>query len=192
MNTKINDKVFEQFPVLESNRLIFRAFEYADVPKLFGMRSNDEVMKYLDTYYHQSEADSRLMIEGIHQSFLKKEGINWVIEEKDSGDFVGYIGFWRMMKENVRAEIGYALHPDFWNCGYMTETGRIILEFGFNSLHLHSVEANVNKENQRSMKLLEKLGFVKEAHFRENYFYNGEFIDSIIYSLLETDFNQKP
>lgn len=101
--------------------------------------------------------------------------------------YIGYFGFWRIEKEHCRAEIGYALNPEFWGNGYMLETMNRLIDFGFNNLKIHSIEANVNQENLSSIRLLEKLNFKKEAHFRENYLFDGKFIDSIIYSLLETD-----
>jgi ribosomal-protein-alanine N-acetyltransferase len=60
----------------------------------------------------------------------------------------------------------------------------LVLKYGFEVLKLHSIEANVNPENIASIKLLEKNNFVREAYFRENYFYNGKFLDSAIYSLV--------
>jgi ribosomal-protein-alanine N-acetyltransferase len=69
----------------------------------------------------------------------------------------------------------------------MFETINCMARFGFKEMKLHSVEANVNPLNERSKKVLERIGFKKEAHFRENYLFNGEFLDSIIYSLLEKD-----
>jgi ribosomal-protein-alanine N-acetyltransferase len=71
----------------------------------------------------------------------------------------------------------------------MSETLKILIDFGFNDLRIHSIEANVNPKNEKSVQLLEKLNFKKEAYFRENYFFNGKFVDSIIYSLLESDLN---
>ncbi len=69
----------------------------------------------------------------------------------------------------------------------MNETFKTLIEFGFNNLQLHSIEANVNPLNQQSIKLLERVGFKKEAHFRQNFFHNGKFMDSFIYCLLESD-----
>ena len=91
------------------------------------------------------------------------------------------------MKDHCRGEIGYALSPEFWGKGYMTEALNKMIDFAFNDLKLHSIEANVNPNNNSSIKLLKRCGFRKEAHYRENYLFNGEFIDSIIYSLLESD-----
>jgi ribosomal-protein-alanine N-acetyltransferase len=187
MNKLINNKVFEEFPILESERLIYRSFLETDAQKLFEIRSNDEVMNYMDTAKHKSVEDAKNLIENIHTSFSEKNGINWAVVEKSSGQLIGYFGFWRMMKDHCRAEIGYALSPEFWGRGYMMETMNRLIDFGFNELKLHSIEANVNPKNTSSIKLLDKSGFKKEAHFRENYFFNGKFIDSVIYSLLESD-----
>ena len=66
----------------------------------------------------------------------------------------------------------------------MQEAMAAVLGYGFSAIGLHSVEANVNPDNQASVRLLEKNGFVREAYFKENYYYNGVFKDSVIYSLL--------
>jgi [ribosomal protein S5]-alanine N-acetyltransferase len=187
MNKAINDKTFEEFPLLESKRLIFRNFLWTDVQKLYEIRSNEKVMNYMDTVKHQTIQDAISLINHINKSFAEKNGVNWAIVEKSSNLFIGYFGFWRMMKDHCRAEVGYALSPEFWGQGYMLETMNTLIDFGFNQLKLHSIEANVNPNNVNSIKLLEKSGFKKEAHFRENYFFEGRFIDSAIYCLLESD-----
>ncbi|MBP6649301.1 MAG: GNAT family N-acetyltransferase, partial [Bacteroidia bacterium] len=76
------------------------------------------------------------------------------------------------------------LHPDYQKQGIMAEALLKVLDYGFKTMKLHSVEANVNPENAGSINLLEKSGFVREAYFRENYYYDGKFLDSAIYSLL--------
>lgn len=188
MELKINENVFEAFPILESKRLKFRSFKKSDAGCLYNMRSNADVLAFMDTESHKSVNDSLMMIDAIQKSYAEKNGINWVVEEKLSGEMIGYIGFWRLMKEHLRAEIGYALHPSFWGIGYMEEAMKTILTFGFEAMNLHSVEANINPKNERSEKVLRKAGFIKEAHFRENYYFDGHFYDSAIYSLLKTCF----
>jgi ribosomal-protein-alanine N-acetyltransferase len=187
MNLKINIGVFDTFPKLESERLIFREFKSSDVQDLFLIRSNDDVMNYMDSYKHKTLKDSEKLISEVHKSFKEQTGLNWAIIEKSTNEFIGYFGFWRIIKEHCRAEIGFALKPEFWGKGYMKETMNSLIEFGFKNLQIHSIEANVNPENKKSIQLLETLNFKKEAHFRENYLFNNRFIDSIIYALLETD-----
>jgi ribosomal-protein-alanine N-acetyltransferase len=76
--------------------------------------------------------------------------------------------------------------------GIMQEALSAVLNYGFELLKLHSVEANVNPNNVSSIKLLERNGFVREAYFKENYYYNNQFLDTAIYSLLTPIPHQTP
>lgn len=188
MNIKINDNIFDNFPNLETKRLYLTEFVKSDAEELFKMRSDDRVLKYLDRDPHKTVEESELMIEKMIYNYTSKAGINWIIRKKDTLDVIGYIGYWRLIRENLRAEIGYAMKPKYWGNGYMQESLTKVIEFGFKEFCLHSIEGNVNPNNLSSIKLLEKFGFIREAYFKEDYFYNGKFLDSAIYSLLETDY----
>lgn len=188
MNIIINDNIFVDFPNFETKRLYFTEFVKGDAEELFKMRSDEKVLKYLDRDPHKSVKESELMIEKMISTYNSKEGINWIIRGKDTLNIIGYIGYWRLVRENLRAEIGYAMKPEYWGNGYMKESLTKVIEFGFKEFCLHSIEANVNPDNAKSIKLLEKFGFKREAYFKEDYFYNGKFLDSAIYSLLETDY----
>ena len=187
MITEIDKSIFKSFPEFESERLLFRKFLLSDAKDLLLIRSNDAVMKYLDIARFESIADAEKMVQTVSESYDKETGINWGIVEKHSNNFIGYFGFWRMIPEHCRAEIGYALKPEYWGRGYMYETINRMVGFGFKNMNLHSIEANVNPDNEKSKKVLEKIGFKKEAYFRENYLFDNRFLDSIIYSLLEKD-----
>jgi ribosomal-protein-alanine N-acetyltransferase len=67
----------------------------------------------------------------------------------------------------------------------MSETLKTMLTFAFEQFGLHSISANVNPNNESSIRLLEKNNFVQEAYFKEDYFFDGKYIDSLIFSLLE-------
>lgn len=67
----------------------------------------------------------------------------------------------------------------------MKEALQAILKYGFETMNLHSVEANVSPLNVASKQLLLSQNFVLEAHFKENYYFNGQFLDSHIYCLLK-------
>jgi len=187
MNFEINKNVFAQFPELESERLYFRRILPSDAEGLYLLRSNDEVMRFMDTKKMESITEAEKMISSIDGSFKNGTGINWGIVEKSSNRFIGYFGFWRIIPEHCRAEIGYVLDPMCWGKGYMIETLKALIKFSFEEMKVHSLEANVNPANSNSIKLLEKTGFKKEAYFRENFLFNNTFYDSVIYSLLEKD-----
>ncbi|MCC8361110.1 GNAT family N-acetyltransferase [Salinimicrobium sediminilitoris] len=187
----INEQYFQEFPQLKTQRLFLRKQELKDAASLQQLRSNDAVMKFMDSDKHLDTKTSEAFIGRNLETYEKKSGFFWVITERESGNFMGDIILHKIDRTNARAEIGYTLHPDYWGHGYMKEAMRAVISFGFNDLALHSIEANINPANDTSRALLLKMGFIKEAYFRENYYYNGKFLDSEIYSLLEKDFLRK-
>jgi len=187
MITEINKNIFKAFPEFESERLLFRKILLSDAKDIFLIRSDDDVMRFMDVLKHHSVSDSEKLIDSMEESYTGETGICWAMIEKRSKTFIGYIGFIRMTPEHCRAEIGYALKPEFWGKGFMYETISRLVKWGFEVMNLHSIEANVNPDNEKSKRVLEKIGFKKEAYFRENYLFDGKFLDSIIYSLLEKD-----
>ena len=184
----INDLHFRYFPQLESERLIFRKFSLNDASEIQEIRSNDKVMSYMDSNKHHTIEDSERFISRNSDRYKNKIGIFWAIIEKNQNQLIGDFAFWNIIRENHRAEIGYTLKPEFWNKGYMTETLLRLIQFGFRDLNLHSFEAEINPNNKNSEQALVKIGFKKEAYFRENRYFNGKYLDSEIYSLLQSDF----
>ena len=179
---------FDFFPELESDRLFFRQLEVSDAPSIYSIRTNDSVMKHMDTERPNSIADSEEFIEENRASYKRKEGIYWGIVEKASQKVVGDFVYWRLVPKHFRAEIGYTLHPDYWGKGYMKEAMSTLINYGFNTIGIHSFEANINPQNDNSRRALLKVGFQKEAYFKESFYYNGKFLDSEIYSLLQQNF----
>ncbi|MNX87160.1 ribosomal-protein-L7/L12-serine acetyltransferase [compost metagenome] len=109
----------------------------------------------------------------------------WAITLKDNPELmIGNVGYWRTDLANHRAEIGYMLHPDYWRQGILSEGLVAAIDFGFNTVGFHSIFANINPGNDASRQLLLKHNFIKEAYFREDYYFEGKFLDSEIYGLL--------
>lgn len=187
MEHSINETVFEKFPELESERLLFTEYKKEDAASLRHIRSHPKVSKYMDSEIPKTTEDTAKRIQDIQQAFVDKKGITWAIREKETNALIGDFGIWKLDKQNCRGEIGYVLSPEYWGKGYMKESMNTLINFAFNTLNLHSLEANVNPENENSKKALLKLNFKQEAYFRENYYYNGKFLDSEIYSLLKSD-----
>lgn len=183
----LNDLYFKTYPSLESDRLVLRAIEISDAKDINEIRSNDEVMTFMDSSAHQSIGDSEKFIQQGIDTYKKGQGFFWAIIDKSTGIMIGDFSFWKIDLKNHRAEIGYTLKPKYWGIGVMSETMKMLLDFGFNQLNLHSFEANINPKNNGSRQLLLKSGFVKEAYFKENYYFNGQYLDSEIYSLIKSE-----
>ena len=110
--------------------------------------------------------------------------------DKQSGESIGSCGFhsWNVMHR--RAEIGYALSDDRWKRkGFMTEALDFVLDFGFQRLNLHRVEACIGPWNEASIALIQKFGFSYEGKMREHYFKNDIHEDSLLYALLQKEYH---
>ncbi|RYF88526.1 MAG: N-acetyltransferase [Chitinophagaceae bacterium] len=173
------------FPQLTTERLLLRAVDATDAAALFALRSNPAAMQFVDRPRFEKQEEAVELVATMQRNVETNTGITWAIALKEEpAAMIGTIGLWRFIKEHYRAEIGYMLLPAFWKKGYMKEASDAVIKFAFNSMNFHSIEANINPHNLASEALLQKSGFVKEAHFRENYYYNGRFFDSVIYSLV--------
>ena len=176
---------FSPFPEIKTERLFLRCITMNDAPELMAMRSMDETMQYIDREKLTSIEEAEALIQKILDSLNSNEGIMWTITLADKPEIlIGTIGYWQMKKQHYRAEIGYMLHPDCWRKGIMKEALLAVIDFGFNEMKLHSIEAHINPANDASAAVLEKTEFVREAYFKEDYFYKGAFLDTAIYSLV--------
>ena len=175
---------FSPLPILETERLILRRVLPSDVKEMFELRSNPETMKYIPrplvTNYDEALAHIKMMEDKIETN----EGINWAITLKGDDKMLGVIGHYRIKPEHYRAEVGYMILPEYHGKGITTEAVQCVVDYGFNTMQLHSIEGVIDPENDASQRVLQKCGFVKEAHFKEYEFYDGKFIDAVVYSKL--------
>jgi len=175
---------FDPFPVLATEHLFLRKITEEDAQQIFFLRSDRDVLRYLDRDPITSIDDALQWIRMIDAGVRSNEYIAWAMSLKNEKELIGTISFWNIRKEHYRSEIGYALHPLHQGKGLMQEAMTVVLDHGFKTMNLHSVEANVNPQNAPSIKLLERNNFAREAYHRENYFFRGKFLDSAIYSLI--------
>jgi ribosomal-protein-alanine N-acetyltransferase len=172
---------FGDFPVLQTERLLLDRFEPEDAQTFFDLRNHPDVIKYLDRDPDRSVVEVRNLIGKIQQSFDQVDGITWAIRKEAGGKAIGSVGIWRIDKENHRGEIGYLLGPEHWGQGLITEAIAAVMEYGWRIIDLHTMEGNTAVGNAASHAVLMKLGFEKEAHFKQNWHFQGQFLDSVIF-----------
>jgi ribosomal-protein-alanine N-acetyltransferase len=175
---------FFPFPNLETERLILRRVLPSDVKEMFELRSNPETMKYIPRPLLTNHEEALAHIKMMDNKIESNEGINWAITLKGDDKMLGVIGHYRIKPEHYRAEVGYMILPEHHGKGITTEAVQCVVDYGFNTMQLHSIEGVIDPENEASEKVLQKCGFVKEGHFKENEFFNGKFIDAVVYSKL--------
>jgi [ribosomal protein S5]-alanine N-acetyltransferase len=175
---------FLPFQNLESDRLLLRQITNDDANEIFALRSNAETMKYIPRPLVTTNEEALEHIKMIQDKLEKNEGINWAITLKGNPKLIGIIGHYRIRWEHFRSEIGYMLLGEYHGKGITTEAIQMLVDYGFNKMNMHSLEGIIDPANTASERVLEKNGFVKEAHLIENEFYDGKFLDSVIYSLV--------
>jgi len=175
---------FNPFPNLETERLLLRRVDANDANEILTLRSNPETMKYIPRPMLKTIDEALELIKMFDEKIETNEGINWAITLKGNPKLIGIIGYYRTKPEHYRSEIGYMLLPEFNGKGIISEAIKEAVNYGFNGMQLHSIEAVIDPENYGSARVLEKNNFIKEAHLKENEFYDGRFLDTVIYSLL--------
>jgi ribosomal-protein-alanine N-acetyltransferase len=175
---------FNPFPQIKTERLVLRRTLGADLNQLFLIRSNPQIMNAIDKEPAETLQDAKLLLDKMDTLINECGGIIWAICLKEDNIQIGNISFHVISKEHHRAELGYVLLPHFHRRGIMKEAIVALLDFGFNTLKFHSVEAKINPINIASKSILEKNGFIKEAHFKENFYFRNKYSDTAIYSLL--------
>ena len=174
---------FNPFPELQTKRLVLRKLTLEDAPELFFLRSDQRVIQHLARKPAESVAVVKEFIQLIQANLEKGESILWAIAlNTKPGELIGTICFWNLQPENFRAEIGYVLHPDHWRKGLMKEAMIAVIDYGFQKMKLHSIEARLFAGNDASAFLLEKLSFTRDAYFKEDTFFDGDFLDTLVYS----------
>lgn len=180
---KIN---FTPFPEIKTDRLILRRIRMDDAKDLHYFRSDKEILKYIDKKPERSLAKTKKFIRMLWKLERKGSAVNWALTLKGNDRLMGNICLWNIKKDHHRAELGYTLHTSLHRKGIMGEAVKAVLETGFKKYKFHSIEANINPKNKASIKLLKKNKFRQEAYFRENYYFNGKYIDSVIFSRIST------
>jgi ribosomal-protein-alanine N-acetyltransferase len=175
---------FNPFPELTTERLVLRQITVADVNEIFRLRSEEEVLRYIKKAPAKDHEDALKWIQLISDQGEAELSITWALTLKGDQEMIGTICIWNIQKSQYRGELGYSLLPEHHRKGYMNEAIEAVMKYAFEKMKLHGVEAHIDPDNQGSLRLMEKQKFMKEGHLKENYFYDGEFFDTVIFGKL--------
>ena len=170
--------------IAETERLILRRYTEADLEDLYEYLSNPKVVEY-EPYQSMSYEEVK---EELKERIASDEMI--AVELKENHKLIGnvYLG----KREFQALEMGYVFNDAYWNRGYARESCKALMKLAFRH-GIHRIYAECDPKNQSFWKLLEALGFTREAHLRENVYFwcdeNGEPIwkDTFIYGKLKEE-----
>ena len=161
-------KNFTPFPVLKTERLTLRQLRSSDANEIFNLRSNDNINKYLDRKPSKSIDDAKHFIQTINENIQRNNSIYWAITLNGTDKLIGTICLFGFSEDNLKAEIGYELLPDFQGKGIMQEAASSVIDFAIQHMELNSIEAYTHSENQSSTRLLEKFNFKRHSAGDDN------------------------
>ncbi|GES31521.1 GNAT family protein [Streptomyces angustmyceticus] len=181
-----------RYPI-RTERLDLRPVTPDDLPAIHAYQRRPEVCRYL--YWGPlDEAGSRASVAAkAARTTLREPGdlLQLAVVVRESGTLVGDVTFVWRSSEHRQGGIGYVFHPDHAGHGYATEASRALLKLGFEELHLHRVQAELDGRNTASARLLERLGMRREGHLRENEFLDGEWSDEVVYAMLAREWRAR-
>jgi RimJ/RimL family protein N-acetyltransferase len=151
---------------------------------MHAIYSDETAMAYWGHSTSKTIEESRLLVMRDIKAVEDGRAIFWAIELKETGRVIGKCTLWQFSESNHRAEVGYILNREHWRKGFMKEAMKLMIHCAFSDLGLHRLEADTDDNNAASLALLEKLGFQREGFFRERWYVNGKWQNSIMLGLL--------
>ena len=146
-------------PSLTTEHYILRQLKAEDENEIFIMRSDENNLRYLDRQKAERIEDVRIFLKKIKEGISKNDMFFWAIVPKNKRKLVGTICLWNISHEKSTAEIGFELLPEHQGKGVIQEALPAAIKFGFENMSLKVIEGEVDPENIKSIKLLEKYGF---------------------------------
>ncbi len=172
---------------LHTDRLLLRPLVPPDAPRLFEVFSDPRVMRHWSTPPWPSMDEAHEVLRRDAAALPAAEYLRLGIVRCADGHLLGTCALFDFHAPSQRAEIGYALGPDVWGQGYVSEALAALLDFAFGELGLNRIEADIDPLNVASARSLQRLGFVQEGLLRERWIVADVVSDSALYGLLRRD-----
>jgi RimJ/RimL family protein N-acetyltransferase len=173
-------------PTLRGGQVVLRELRTSDAPSLFALLTTEEVSRFISPPPSTVEGFERF--------------IAWTLRQRTAGAYVcfavtlkGYdtaIGIFQVRQLEPgfgTAEWGFAIGSDFWGTGVFQDGAELVLDFAFETLGVHRLEARAAVLNGRGNGALQKLGAVQEAVLRRSFHHNGQYLDQALYTILDQD-----
>ncbi len=158
-------RLFDEMPIIHTNRLELREFTAKDASALRQIASDKRIYQYLPTFlYEQKYDDANTVIEKMRsEMFDTKDSILLAVTLKeDPSEVIGIAEIYNYESEKEKASIGYRLLPDYWGRGFASEITAALTEYLLKETDVRKITAHVMEENPASAKVLLKNGYEKK------------------------------
>lgn len=176
---------------LITERLIIRDYQAEDVEAFHELFTNDDVMLMMPEIKTSSLDESKkYLYEAIVESqYENRRKFFFAITLKESGHYIGEIGFSTLIDcdEGRVVNLGYFIMPEYWNKGLVTEAVQAVMAYGFESADVIKFESGCLKANTGSIRVMEKVGMVREAERIKHMYFNDQLHDRLDYRMLKEE-----
>lgn len=173
-----------EFPEIKVSKYLLRKAQKDDAPFFFEYLTDPETIKHT-SYNVQNISEIETWFEDYEIMFSKQQRISWIIEDITTNKPIGDINFFDIQLIHQKGEIGYFLCKEYWGKGVMSEILSKILDYLFETLKTHRIQAIVIGENIGSSRLLEKNGFSVEGTLKDYKNCRGKYFDFILHSKIK-------
>ncbi|CAM5219718.1 ribosomal-protein-alanine N-acetyltransferase [Lysinibacillus sphaericus] len=175
---------------IQGEKCYVRTFQEKDAQSLTGLVSRNKY--FWSTYeplqrpeYYTVDAQYKKIQESLYLMSSKRE-FTFGIYEQGTNNLIGHIALYAIKRlPYSSAFVGYAMDEIYIGKGIVTEAVELVVQFAFEQIGLHRVEAYVSTENNASIRVLEKSGFQREGLLRKLLYINGQWVDHYMYARLE-------
>ncbi len=178
--------------ILTTERLHLREFKMDDWVDLHAIESDPEVARY-QGFEPRTVAETQAYIEHTLARARAEPRLTYdlAVVLHGSHAVIGRCGLEIADLESREGVVWYTLHRSLWGNGYVPEALRAVVDFGFHELRLHRIWADCDPRNRPSCRVLEKIGMRREAHLVENAWLKGAWVDSLIYAVLDREWQAR-
>ena len=176
----------DSLPVLAGRSLTLRELRLSDAPALLAMVSSQEVARFISPPPSTIAGYERF--------------IEWAQQERAAGNYmcfgivpdgmdsaVGLFQIHQTEPEFATAEWGFALGSAYWGRGLFMEGARLVLDFAFDTVRVHRLEARAAVPNGRANGALRKVGAIQEGILRRSLLRGGEYLDQVLWAIIDSD-----
>jgi ribosomal-protein-alanine N-acetyltransferase len=177
----------EELPTIEGSRVRLRPLTSDDASSMLTIFGDPEVIRFWSSPALTDLAAATDLLDEIRKAFNERRLFQWGISLKDADEVLGTCTLYNLSECHRRAEVGFALRRDSWGKGLASDALEALIKFAFEVLALHRLEADVDPDNVRSRRLLERQGFQLEGRLRERWHHLGEVCDGLCLGLLKRE-----
>ena len=166
--------------------MVLRELRLSDAASLFAMLTTEEVSRFISPPPSTVEGFERF-ISWTHRQRAAGTYVCFAVTLKGFDTAVGIFQVRELEAGFGTAEWGFAIGSPFWGTGVFQEGAKLVADFAFDVLGVHRLEARAAVRNGRGNAALQKIGAVQEAVLRKSFLRNGEYLDQVLYAIVEED-----